>query len=111
MEFPCGELFPGVGFIVTRFQTSNRAVVRFMTTVGRHSRLKVVDDASDAKAVSIALMGKVAARLLRHPYWKEPTLPGQLDLLRMVVVFFKKEPLIMLFTEANGIAELQPPVK
>ena len=29
----------------------------------------------------------------------------------MVVVFFKKEPLIMLFAEANGITELQPPLK
>jgi len=29
----------------------------------------------------------------------------------MVVVFFKKEPLIMVFAEANGIAELQPPLK
>jgi hypothetical protein len=29
VEFHFGELFPRVGFIVTNFQTSNRAVVRF----------------------------------------------------------------------------------
>ena len=32
VEFHFGELFPRVGFIVTNFQTSSRAVARFFTT-------------------------------------------------------------------------------
>jgi hypothetical protein len=34
VEFHFGELFPRVGFIVTNFQTSNRAVVRFYNKRG-----------------------------------------------------------------------------
>jgi Transposase DDE domain group 1 len=34
VEFHFGELFPRVGFIVTNFQTSNRAVVRFYNQRG-----------------------------------------------------------------------------
>jgi hypothetical protein len=34
VEFHCGELFPGVGFIVTNLGTSSRAVVRFYNKRG-----------------------------------------------------------------------------
>ena len=34
VEFHFGELFPRVGFIVTNFQTSSRAVVRFYNKRG-----------------------------------------------------------------------------